>query len=252
MKSRYLLAILATAFVMVILFSKDKKNKVKQASTENSEETIPVKLIVRTDAAPVLQASTENKAAVVPEPVLETRQVPASIQQKFSLHLKAMSKCLRFADPSVPEMSEPTTEFLIATLRPAIGDMVVQMDDWSQTEFLDQGPSKKRVRVDYDYPDGAMAVRRLSMYQINSYGMPEIVNLTADEVNNPNEAYVASLYEGRKIVTEEKGGRAYFSDGEELIYSVRNGLLQSVSINKGDHSFNCFNLDEENSSCTCP
>jgi hypothetical protein len=128
----------------------------------------------------------------------------------------------------------------------------MQMDDWSQTEILDQDSKRKRVRVDYDYVDNANPTKRLSMYQINSYGMPEIMNLTAEEVNDPNQSYIDSLIEGNKVMSDEKGVRAYFAEGEELIYTVRNGQLQNISINHADKSFNCFNLDDEKSSCSCP
>ena len=251
MKTRYSLAILATAFVMVLLFSKDKKSKIKESAVKQAEVAVEAKSPVISSMTAATAVSTDQNLPVV-EVGAEKRQISEVVQKKFSIHLKSLAKCLKLAEPSVSEKTEPTSELLLANLRTSFGDMVVQMDDWSQTEFLDQGAVKKRVRVDYDYPDGTNPTRRLSMYQINSYGMPEIMNLTADEVNNPNEAYVTSLYEGRKVVTEENGARVYFPDGEELIFSVRNGLLQSVSLNKGDHSFNCFNLDEENSSCTCP
>ncbi len=250
MNSKYLLAILATAFVMVLLFSKDKKIKTKaSAEIELTGDSEQKKILPEAKLASA--SSADNKPAVavssIEKPVLNE-----NIQKKFAFHLKALGKCLKLTDQNVAEKTDPTVENLMSLLRSSIGDMVVQMDDWSQTEFVDQGSVRKRVRVDFDYPDGSSAVRRLSMYQINSYGMPEIVNLTADEVNNPNEAYVASLSEGNKILVEEKGSRAYFTDGEELIFSVRNGQLQSLSINKSDRSFNCFNLDEETSSCTCP
>ena len=251
MKTRYLLAILTTAFVMVLLFAKDKKSKTKEAALHKAEEKFELKKPVLPAPIATAVVSSDQKMPAA-EIVSEKRQSSEVVQKKFSAHLKSMAKCLKLTEPSITEKTEPTSELLLATLRSSFGDMVVQMDDWSQTEFFDEGTVRKRVRVDYDYPDGATATRRLSMYQINAYGMPEIMNLTADEVNNPNEAYVSSLFEGRKLIAEEKGARAYFPGGEELIFSVRNGQLQSVSLNKGENSFNCFNLDEENSSCTCP
>lgn len=251
MKTRYLLAILATAFVMVLLFAKDKKSRVKEAAVQKAGELAEAKPAV-ISAAVVANPVSEDQMAAAAEVLADKRQISEVVQRKFSVHLRSLARCLKLPEPAVSEKIDPTPDLLLSNLRSSFGDMVVQMDDWSQTEFLEQGSVKKRVRVDYDYPDGATSTRRLSMYQINAYGMPEIVNLTADEVNNPNEAYVTSLYEGQKVIAEEKGARVYFPNGEELIFSVRNGLLQSVSLNKGDHSFNCFNLDEENSSCTCP
>jgi hypothetical protein len=187
-----------------------------------------------------------NKAPV------EGRQQNEIVLRQFSLHMKDMAKCLGLAGvQNVNEKTEPLVGNLMAQLKPALGEVVFKTDDWSQTEFMDQG-IKKKVRVDYDYPDGVTPIRRLSMYQINSYDRPEIISLSADASDNPNEAYIASLSEGHDILNVETGTRAYFGDGEELIFSQRNGQIQSLSINRGESSFNCFNLDQEGSSCSCP
>lgn len=255
MNSKYIIAIIATVLIMFFLFFKDKKNIVNQAEEiEIEENTSAEKKQFSALAKPMgVSADISKSAVAAPPPAAIFPQVSDQVLEQFSMHLKAMTKCLALSAPqSIGEKTEPTAENLLANLRSNLGEMVMQMDDWSQTEFVDQGGVRKRVRVDYDYPDNATPVRRLSMYLINSYNMPEIMNLSADEMNNPNEAYIASLTEGQELTTVEKGARAYFSDGEELIFSTKNGLLHSVSINKGERSFNCFNLGEEGSSCSCP
>ena len=137
-------------------------------------------------------------------------------------------------------------------LRGSVGEPVVQLEDWSQFDLVDKTGVKKRVRVDYDYPDGATPNRRLSTYTLNTYGSYEIDNLTNDQSDNPNESYIESLKEGQRLQVEEKSSRVYFSQGEELIVASRNGRLNSLSITRGQYSYNCFNLSEENSACTCP
>ena len=237
----------------IILFCFISLLLICSCSKENTEISYVENKIVPALTAQSLPVSSDSNLRPSSAAVGETRQVSELVLKQFSLHLKSMAKCLGLAGaPAISEKTEPTIDNLGANLKAALGDIVVQMDDWTQIEILDQNSVRKRVRVDYDYPDGSNPSRRLSMYQINSYGMPEIMNLTADEANNPNEAYISSLTEGHKVITDEKGTRVYFQDGEELIYSLRNGQLQSVSINKADKSFNCFNLDEENSSCSCP
>lgn len=254
MSSKYLIAIVATILLMAFLFSKDKNEKQNQNESEEEIYSAPLNNIKSSPLAAQSSAvSSDEKSASSAVAATENRQMSELISTQFSLHLKSMAKCLGLTGVQVyGEKTEPTIENLTSNLRLSLGDVVVQMDDWVQTEIIEQSSTKKRVRVDYDYPDGATPSRRLSMYQINSYGMPEIMSLTADEMNNPNEAYISSLIEGHEIVTEEKGARAYFPDGEELIFSVKNGHLQSLSVNKGERSFNCFDLDKENSSCTCP
>lgn len=251
MNSKYLIAILATILFMAFLFFKDKNHNQNIPEETEIETTLP-KNDLRQPIVQSAAASSDAKSASTAI-TTENHQISELVLTQFSAHLRSMTKCLGLTGAQVMgEKTEPTIENLISNLKLSLGDVVVQMDDWTQTEIMDQSSTKKRVRVDYDYPDGATPSRRLSMYQINSYGMPEIMNLTADEMNNPNEAYISSLIEGQKIITEEKGARAYFPDGEELIFSLKNGHLQSLSINKGERSFNCFDLGDEKSSCTCP
>lgn len=253
MNSKYLIAILITILFMAFLFSKEKRQEHSQSFSEDTEiEIAPLKNDSKVLPTQSVAASSDTNSALVGITV-ENSQISELVLTQFSAHLKSMTKCLGLTGTQViGEKTEPTIENLMSNLKLSLGDVVVQMDDWTQTEIIDQSSTRKKVRVDYDYPDGATLSRRLSVYQINSYGMPEIMNLTADETNNPNEAYISSLIDGQKIITEEKGARAYFPDGEELIFSLKNGHLQSLSINKGERSFNCFNLMVENSSCTCP
>lgn len=255
MNTKYLVAIGATIFVMALLFSKDKKETLSADTTDEVEEmsAIGVKPKLPTIANATAVASVDKTPAInLPE--AEEMPVNPKVAELFAAHLKFMKVCLGVssASPLSSDKIAPSADNLFNELRSALGDVVVQMDDWSQTEISDANSVRKRVRVDYDYIDGATPNRRLSMYQINSYGMPEIMSLSHDEVNNPNQAYVDSLIEGNKVVNDEKGARAYFAEGEEVIYSIRNGQIQSLSINRADKSFNCFNLDEEKSTCTCP
>lgn len=254
MNTKYLVAIGATIIVMALLFSKDKKEKLAENSDESVEETsaIAAKPAVAVSADATASAASVDKTPALSLPVAEVQPVNPKIAELFAKHLQYINNCLAIATTApVGDKVAPTADNLLNQLRTSLGEVVMQMDDWSQTEIIDQNV-RKRVRVDYDYIDGATPTRRLSMYQINSYGMPEIMSLSNEEVNNPNQAYVDSLIEGNKVVNDEKGARAYFAEGEELIYTIRNGQIQSISINRADKSLNCFNLDDEKSTCTCP
>lgn len=255
MNTKYLVAIGATIIVMALLFSKDNSEKSADNSDESVEETssVAAKPAVVTSSDVTASAASVDKTPALNLPVAEIQPVNPRVAELFAKHLQYMNNCLAIASTApVGDKVAPTADNLFNQLRTSLGDVVVQMDDWSQTEIIDEKSVRKRVRVDYDYIDGATPTRRLSMYQINSYGMPEIVSLSNEEVNNPNQAYVDSLIEGNKVVNDEKGARAYFAEGEELIYTIRNGQIQNVSINRADKSLNCFNLDDEKSTCTCP
>ncbi len=257
MKTRYLAAIAGTLLVMFFLFSKDKKARATDVDDDTDVSEVSARAgISNSIKQPVSQmVSTDaSAAAAVPAPLPPpVPQMNENVLRQFSAQLKLLNRCLGLSNSPVnSEKTEPTMENLMTHLRASLGESIVQLDDWAQTEFVDKDSTKKRVRVDFDYMDGSTPTRRLSMYQINSYGMPEILSLSNDAVENPNDSYIASLIEGNKIMTEERGARAYFSQGEEVVFSTRNGVLQGVTVNRADKSFNCSNLDQENSVCGCP
>ena len=250
MKIRHIFLIVAIVAIAIFLYSKKKK---KSHVVDDESEIAEVETkspLPKAQAA--LVASTDASTAVAAAPVV-TPAYNEAAALKFSGHLDNMARCLSLANAQPhSEKVDPTPDALVGALRSSLGDSVVQLDDWSQVEGVEKNGDKKRIRVDYDYPDGATATRRLSMFSINSYGAPEIVNLTEDQINNPNEAYIESLKDGLKVTIEDRAARVYFAQGEELMFTIRNGKLQTFSMSRGDRYFNCSNLDQENSLCSCP
>ncbi len=172
---------------------------------------------------------------------------------KFSETVSQMGKCLSLSSMPAPAAKvDPVPDNLVGSIRSSLGEAVVQMEDWSQSEVVEKNGTVKRIRVDFDYPDGATPMRRLSMFTINSYGASELMELTDAESNNPNEAYVQSLTEGLQVSVDERAGRVYFSQGEELVFTTKNGKLQNFSVTRGNKNFSCSEMDSEASRCICP
>lgn len=237
----------------LFLFKDPKKRSQKTdeeseySETESTEKAAaPTLQPVTTQSSDLTQVQAVAKAPTQP-------QLNEAVLKRYSQHLLNMEKCLRLQSQNFTDSSAtPSAENLISGLRPNLGDTVVQLEDWAQYDLLDKSGVKKRIRVDVDYPDGATPNRRLSMYTVNSYGALEIDNLTNDQSDNPNMAYIDSLKDGMQTLTEEKAVRVYFAQGEELLYTTKNGQIDSFSISKMDRAYNCTNLMAENSTCTCP
>lgn len=263
MSNRSVLLIVGVVAVAATLYFFKASESDKPANTDNE--------IYQDEPAPAAQADFSAPAVVDTEvsedvSVAHPNEKPAVLSggldstvteltmQKFSQHMQFMSKCLGMDSRQAPtQKSEPTIESLMDQLRPAMGESQAQVHDWTQTEIVGKDGVRRRVRVDYDYSDETSEpARRLSMYRINQYGMPEIVVLTPDQMDNPNEAYVHSLIEGNRVMAEESAARVYFANGEELVFSIRNGNLNGISVTRGFNSFNCQNLDEDRSACSCP
>lgn len=256
MNNKYLIAAGAIIVVMALMFSRSHK---KQNTEQNTEEEITTQVvstakIAQTVSADVVApASFDSTNKVVSHDVEATKVMSENVLRQFANQLRDMNKCLGLNNNSSGDAVEPKIDNLLQNMRASLGDSVLQAEDYMQTEIVDaRDGSRKRVRVDYDYSDGNNYSRRLSIYQINAYGAPEIVELTADQSNNPNQAYVESLIEGNKVMAEERGARVYFPQGEEVVFSMKDGILQNLSVNRDQRSFNCFNLGEENSNCSCP
>lgn len=253
MKDRHILLVAAAlVFVMGFFYVKGQKPRKHiedvemEERVESESPALPAPL-----PKPVIDTSnSQTGRAVAPAP--QPPAINEAVLRNFAVHMKEVQKCLHLSSVNVGDQADPTPDNLLGMLRPSLGESVVQIDDWSQFDITDKTGTKKRIRVDYDYPDGVTPNRRLSSYTLNSYGALEIDNLTSDQTDNPNEAYVESLKEGAQVMTEERAARVYFAQGEEVAFTIKNGKLDSFNISRSEYSINCSGLSEESSKCSCP
>ena len=247
----------ALIIVAALFLFKDPKKR-SQNLEDDSEYSETESTDLKATATNAPQVTTASGDATQAQPAASAAvplpQLNEAVLKRYSQHLMNMEKCLRLQTQNFSDSAAvtPSADSLIAGLRPNLGDTVVQLEDWAQYDLLDKSGVKKRIRVDVDYPDGATPNRRLSMYTVNSYGGLEIDNLTNDQSDNPNMAYIDSLKDSMQTLNEEKAVRVYFAQGEELLYTMKNGQIDSFSISKMDRAYNCSNLMSENSTCTCP
>lgn len=255
MKSRHIVLVVLILAVMGVYYFKDRRATVDSSDSEladNSQELKPHQA-AKAQEKIVGSVSTDPTAVAAAPKNTEIQPISEAVQKRFAGQMVNLEKCLHLTSASAAlPVLQPTPDQLMTQLRGSLGEPVVQLEDWMQFDITDKAGVKKRVRVDYDYPDGATPNRRLSSYTLNSYGSYEIDNLTNDQSDNPNEAYIESLKEGSRVTQEEKSSRLYFSQGEELLVVMKNGRLTSMSVTRGEFAYNCNNLSEETSTCTCP
>ena len=249
MKNSHLLILIAVVGAVFFFFSRHSAKKPKNLDTDDEVAAVakPQKPNIPVMVSGALKSSDLSAAAPITAATSEAAAV------KFATHMQEMGKCLGFANQTDKAAKiEPVPDNLVGALRTSLGDAVVQMDDWSQMDVIEKNGSIKKIRVDYDYTDGVTPARRLSMYTVNAYGAAELMELTEDQANNPNESYIQSLSEGLQIAKEERAGRVYFSQGEELMFTMKNGKLQTFSVTRGNKNFSCADLGDESSQCVCP
>jgi hypothetical protein len=146
---------------------------------------------------------------------------------------------------------EPSFDNLSASLKPALGEVVVRMDDWTQQDFKADDGSLRRIRTEVEYQDTGNPVKRVQFYKINAQGMPELQTLNPDQATDPSDDFISSLKGDGQVTIEEKGGRVYYQEGEELVLVERGGKVQSFSLTKGDKTFSCTETDATTSNCQC-
>ncbi len=253
MRSKYLLAITITAVIMAFFFFKDRSESPLQlsdtaAEVENTDQEANVsegsdKIIEKqaADSKSIKEKTAQNTSA---EQIEET-------ELNFSANLKQMGVCLGIQTSAESEKLAPSFENLITSLKPGLGEIVVRMDDWTQTDLKYADGTMKRIRTEIEYLDTGSPVKRAQLYKINDQGMPEMQPLSTDLATDPSEEFLNSLKADGKETLEEKGGRVYYQEGEELVLVERSGKVQSFSLSKGEKTFSCTETDVSTSNCQC-
>ncbi|MGZ3724629.1 MAG: hypothetical protein ACXWQQ_02475 [Pseudobdellovibrio sp.] len=253
MKNRYVFLFGAIIVVMALYFLNRGKLKSADADTDNEISDTDSEPKKNPQILPTTSVSATVTAVSATAEVKPNNQVSDEVMRKFALNLVEVQKCLAFSAKSAgPDMAAPSIDNLLVMLRPNLGEVIVQLDDWQQFDYIDKSNVKKRARVDIDYPDGVTPTRRLSLFTYNAYNTLEIDNLTNDQSDNPNLAYIESLKEGSQVLSEERAARYYFHQGEELVYTIKNGNLDSFNISRADRAINCTNMSTEAARCSCP
>jgi hypothetical protein len=181
-----------------------------------------------------------------------TDQALIQVERDFVTHLTELSRCLDVKVTLGTDQMRPSLGNLFESVEISLGQTVVEMEDWTQTDVRQASGELQRIRVESEYSTGsASPTKRLQLFALDERGYPQMQSLDSDKTTNPNPAYLDSLKQGAKVLLDERAGRAYFQEGEELVYVERNGLIESVSLTKGERSFNCTGLDRNQSSCQC-
>jgi len=259
MRKDFLIGIFITLLAMTIFYFYDhadqkkivviEKTKKEKISTDQSfVESRPESL----DES-IAQKNTQGRAMGISAGEPATPEENQQVYKIFSEHLKAIGTCLEIKNSIDSDRVDPTFDNLVVSLRPALGEIVVQMDDWTQRDLKNNDGERKRLRTEVNYQDGGTSspTKHVQLYKLNEQGLPELQSIDPEQSVNPSDAYIDSLKAGFETSLEEKGGRAYYQEGEELVMIERNGKLESVSITRNGKTASCTGLDSVKSNCQC-
>jgi hypothetical protein len=248
MRKEFLAVIAGTIFLMALMYWNDNSKSVENITPmASSAQTQPLsESVIPQENFAGAQATSGDPTASAAAPVADVENY-----KQFAAHLKTVSQCLQIKNHTEYDQVDPTFDNLIVSLKPAMGDVTVFTDDWAQTDLQYTDGTLKRIRVEVGYDDPGNPTKYLQVYKLNMQNIPEMEDLDPQQATNPNDEYVESMKVGANILLHEKGGRAYFPGGEEMIIIERNGKLESFTMTKNNKTISCNAMTSAASNCQC-
>ena len=249
MRKDLLLGIGATLIAMALFYYADHPNEPlnigKNKIDADSDYAVPATKKLLNEPTALVAAVSGPSAALTPGSGRD------EISRNFSEHLKTIGTCLKINMGIEGSTIEPTYDNLLISLRPAIGELVVQMDDWTQLELQNSDGTRRRIRTEVNYENPNEPVKYVQLYNMNDQGFPEMQPVDPEKARNPSDDYINYLRGGANPVMDERGSRVYFQEGEEIVLVERSGIIESFSLTINGVTVSCTGLDAVKSSCQC-
>lgn len=255
MRKEALVVIAITIFGMIYYYSQDNQSSFQKSKAviENEIETTGSNQNTEpADQEKFAAQSTNTSDPNAPQPPIDPNSPTGEpIQKLFAQHLKDMSQCLQIKNQVDRDQVEPTLDQLLESMKPAFGDVSVLTDDWTQTDLTYSDGITRRIRTEINYENPSNPTKYLYVYRMNDQGLPELEPISEEQSQNPSDDYIMSLEAGSNATLREKGGRAYFTGGEELIIIEKNSRLDSFTLTKNNKTFSCNSMTSAESNCQC-
>lgn len=202
------------------------------------------------EALPPLPGETHINTDSTP---LSTSTLPQQVPTEALLgaRLKEIGQCLEIQN-SLNNTAKPTFAELQASLQSVFGDLEESTVDWSNTEITLPSGEKRRIRIENeDFAEEQSSNRILYYYTLDTNELAVPIPLPPEQTKNPSSTFIASLEKDGQITLLEEAHRGVYSDGAELYYVERNGLLSEVEMSYLGKSVRCQDLDKIQGACRC-
>jgi len=196
-----------------------------------------------------LEARAGLDAAPTPE---RKKSEPVDINRAsefFGQSMKQMAACIGLNSNSGERM-DPSFDSLLALVKSDLGDPILRSEDWV-TWNMKAGAEERRIRIETDYSDSDQASRHLLYFKVDKEGQPTLIPLPAEQTKDPSESFIASLQKDGEVYEEEKGERAYFENGQEMVLTEKNGKIDDLEFSNGSKTFRCAGILTTAPSCKC-
>lgn len=253
MRKDLLLGIGATLIAMALFYFADHPNEPLNIGKNKIDSEADLSIPANKKLLNTMTAAASGPVAVGAEGGGTTGNTASRdvIAKNFVEHLKTVGKCLGINNAIDHDIIDPTYDNLVVSLSPVIGNVVVQMDDWTQLDLQNPDGTRRRIRTEVNYENPNAPVKYVQLYNINDQGFPELQPVDSEKAHNPSDDYINYLRGGANLVLDEKGSRVYFQEGEEIVMVERSGVIESFSLTKNEKTISCTGLDAVNSNCQC-
>ncbi len=250
MRKEFLVIIAGTIFLMAIMYWNDNQRSVDRIqpsvqsvkTIENTNSSADQESFVASPAS----SDASQALPATPQDVLDRE-----ISTQFVNSLKTIGRCLQIKNVVDYDQIDPTFDNLIVSLKPALGDITVYTDDWTQADVQFSDGTQKRIRTEINYDNPGDPIKHLQVYKLTEMGVPEMEDLDPQHTINPSDEYIGSLRIGSNTLLHEKGGRAYFQGGEEVVIIERNGKVESITMTRNSKTVSCYSMTTKESNCQC-
>lgn len=192
----------------------------------------------------------ESAEAAAPE----TKKAPpvdaGKASEFFSQSLKQLSACIQVNANPTADKVDPTPDNLISAMRGDLGDPILRAQDFVVWNLHVNG-EERRIRIETDYTDNDQASRHLMYFKVDSQGTPSLIPLAQEQTKDPSDTFIASLQKDGEVYQEDKGERAYFENGQEVILNETNGKIDDMEISNGNKTFHCKAMLSATADCKC-
>lgn len=221
-------------------------------SYEEPNKNIPKETELKISGAEnAVPENLKPNAAPPRAPLVVAGPATEKTQRYFAESVKMLGQCLDIKTAVDGDQVDPVYDNLENSVRNELGETVIRSEDWSNTHIKLSNGEERRIRIETDLSGDSTVVKRLRYYSVDKEGLPVLIPLPKEQTEDPSETLIASMLKEGTPTLEESGKRAYFQNGEEMIYVERNGKLSEYEMSKGTRTFKCMSLDSDKSSCKC-
>jgi hypothetical protein len=235
------LAILALLVAMTLMYSWSKKEGAPQKSDVAEVES----------KAPSPTPEKKSDTVATDNPEADVSSQTKILHDNFNKALSGLQTCFKYQSSLTTPEGDPSLENWKSALRPELGEVVLEAEDWTNTQIVLPNGEKRRIRIETEISEDNLVTKKLKYATVDAEDLPVPIPLPPEQSENPTETFIASLEKEGEVSLVERADRLYYSDGSEIMSVQRSNSVSEIEVNKAGVSFHCWNLDKTNGQCEC-